>query len=287
MSSIVFYHAHCVDGFTAAWCMWKELGDDAEYVAVKYRDPLPSTESVQGKDVYIVDFSWPPDELREAWGDAPAAVLILDHHKTMAERYSDWGEQSLVEEHGFERTVGSWRVKYRSDQSGAKMAEVWAGMEPTELVKYVQDRDLWQWKLSDSKEVSAYIASIQQGFKTWNTLEMRLNREDYKRSLIERGSTIITTEARMVKQMAAHAYRDVVSGHKVMMCNAPILQSELGAYLSERNPDRIALIWSIQVDGRTRVSLRSVGDVDCTVLAKMYKGGGHKNAAGFITYERF
>ena len=34
------------------------------------------------------------------------------------------------------------------------------------------------------------------------------------------------------------------------------------------------------IDDKTRVSLRSKGDIDVSVIAQRFNGGGHKNAAG-------
>jgi phosphoesterase RecJ-like protein len=34
------------------------------------------------------------------------------------------------------------------------------------------------------------------------------------------------------------------------------------------------------VDNKTRVSLRSKGDIDVSIIAQRFDGGGHKNAAG-------
>jgi nanoRNase/pAp phosphatase (c-di-AMP/oligoRNAs hydrolase) len=38
--------------------------------------------------------------------------------------------------------------------------------------------------------------------------------------------------------------------------------------------------WRIRADGRLSLSFRSVGDMDVSLIAKAYGGGGHKNAAG-------
>ena len=38
------------------------------------------------------------------------------------------------------------------------------------LVNYVEDRDLWRFKLPNSKEVNAYISSRKQTFEEWNKM---------------------------------------------------------------------------------------------------------------------
>jgi len=41
--------------------------------------------------------------------------------------------------------------------------------------------------------------------------------------------------------------------------------------------------YSKQSDTRWRYELRSIGDFDVGFVAKKHGGGGHKNAAGFIS----
>ena len=40
MKPLVIYHAHCTDGFGAAFAAWMKLGDDAEYVPMQYGQDL-------------------------------------------------------------------------------------------------------------------------------------------------------------------------------------------------------------------------------------------------------
>ena len=66
--------------------------------------------------------------------------------------------------------------------------------------------------------------------------------------------------------------------------NSTIWQSEIGSALS-RNNDSFAAVWFQLADGRFKISLRSdkrMG-MDVSKVAQKYGGGGHKNAASFIT----
>jgi uncharacterized protein len=71
------------------------------------------------------------------------------------------------------------------------------------------------------------------------------------------------------------------TGEQFKVVNAPyFMASESGNKLTEAEPNKIAVIWSVDKDGGVIASMRSVGDVDCSAIAKMFNGGGHKNAAG-------
>jgi len=80
---LVIYHGNCYDGFTAAWVFWRAFGGKAELFAARYGDPPPS---VEGREVYVVDFSYPSATMLEMKDAADA----LDH-EDLSLRLG-WGE---------------------------------------------------------------------------------------------------------------------------------------------------------------------------------------------------
>ena len=53
--NVVLYNADCMDGFGAAWALWKRF-PNAEYIPVKYGQAPPS--GLSGKHVVMADFSY-------------------------------------------------------------------------------------------------------------------------------------------------------------------------------------------------------------------------------------
>src|SRR2546422_4504114 len=50
---------------------------------------------------------------------------------------------------------------------------------PPWLLQYVQDKDLWAWKLPNSREINAGLNSYPYDFKVWDSLEKeRLERSE-------------------------------------------------------------------------------------------------------------
>ncbi len=49
---------------------------------------------------------------------------------------------------------------------------------------------------------------------------------------------------------------------------------------------KIAILFKELADGRSKVSLRSKGDIDVNLLATEFGGGGHKNASGIVMKEK-
>ena len=134
---LVIYHGRsCPDGFAAALAARLFYGDRAEYLGldhgdVKSVDDLPA---VQGRAVYILDFSFSPEILAQVEARA-AKLVLLDHHKSAAEKLTGFACRCSV-------------VHFDMDKSGARLA--WEFFQPTQpipdLVKFIEDRDIWVWQ---------------------------------------------------------------------------------------------------------------------------------------------
>lgn len=257
MKPLILFHANCTDGFTAAWVAWRACDREAEIVPCSYGDPPPD---VVGREVYIVDFSYPRAVL-EVMAAAAKSLLVLDHHKT--------AEEALR---------GLPYCRFDMARSGARMA--WDYFHPNEapppLVAYVEDRDLWRWALQGSKAVSAFTHSVKRDLVTWDGL-YRLTAEE----MAWRGEAILTYQETLVESLVKNAREVEIGGFKVLAVNAPVLQSEIGERLAKDHP--FGAVWFEGGNGDRYWSLRSrpPTGIDVSAVAKSLGGGGHAQAAGF------
>jgi oligoribonuclease NrnB/cAMP/cGMP phosphodiesterase (DHH superfamily) len=285
-SPIILFHAHCLDGFGAAYAAWKYFGDNASYFPVSYGDSIEHIDTV-GKDIYIVDFSFPPEQVAKML-EVATNVTIIDHHKTFID---------AVESDGYCNENGTpWErldIHYDLNKSGAVLTWEFCHDEPVPmLLGHIQDRDLWQFKLNGTKEICAALSNkilVDRSFDYWDFLVHAFDTDDLEvmHDTYAKGRAVIATQEMLIQECMATASKSMVDefGINIVQCNAPAsIASELGNRLAEQHPDCIAVIYSNDhVKQLVKCSLRSVGDVDCTVLAKKFGGGGHKNAAGFTT----
>lgn len=260
MNTYILYHASCYDGFGAAWAAWKKFGDDAKYVAVHYGKPMPKLPDES--DIFIVDFSYPRQELL-ALKARMNNLVVLDHHKT--------AQQDLA---GLDFAI------FDMNKSGAVLA--WEYFHPGQavpkLLEYVQDRDLWRWKLAQSREVSAALQSYRMDFELW---EGMMNQS---LALANEGSAILRWQQQKIEAAISHAAWMKIGGYQVPVVNATQLMSEICNRLCEAYPDAaFAAYYFDDKDGNRQWGLRSVGAFDVSAVAKRYGGGGHRNAAGFQT----
>ena len=263
--TICIYHAHCLDGFTAAWVVRLSTGPDTVMIPASYGDTPPD---VTGADVYIVDFSYPREALARLSTQA-RTLVVLDHHQS--------AEQAL---RGL--TLPNAEIRFDMTRSGAGLAWRWfyAGGElPPLLVDYVEDRDLWRHALSDSRAINAYIANTDRTFEAWDQLAADL--EEDADPIATAGATLLRQQARFVEQGCDMTLRYMqIGGHRVPVANLPAyLASDAGHLLAEGNP--FAAIYFDSAEGR-KFSLRSTdAGLDVAQIAQSYGGGGHRNAAGF------
>jgi oligoribonuclease NrnB/cAMP/cGMP phosphodiesterase (DHH superfamily) len=253
----VLYHKNCNDGFGAAWVAWKALGDQARYIPVQHGDQPPDIPG--GSTVTIVDFAYPRDVLMELV-DRMESLQVLDHHKTAA--------QDLA---------GLDFATFDLQKSGAMLA--WGHWFPGEpaplLVQYIQDKDLWLFRLTDSSEVSAALGSYPMDFQVWNSLSVD--------GLAKDGIAIRRAINIQVSGHVEKATLRNVGGYSVPVVNATCYLSEIGDQLNDRYPEAaFAACYFDRPDGKRQWSLRSRGEFDVSEIAQRSGGGGHRNAAGYI-----
>lgn len=314
MKPLVIYHAHCTDGFGAAFAAWLKLGDNAEYLPMEYGVDLLATYkgSLIAREIYILDFSLPKAVMDWLFGHAKR-VIWLDHHKTAFEMWTGlYVKDGVHIEHDYD--PGSMRpwVTLDDTKSGAMLAWEYfhPGTEVPMLIQHIDDRDRWQFKLGGSRELHAAMNSLKPWtFSQWDLLfhvdGIRLE------ALKDEGSAILRAHSQHV-QAALKQSRlcQIVKpekqrgrrveppwSHRVsgpnhlgyfdeayvsgLAANAPaFLASDLGHELANKS-GTFGLVWSMAGDGQIHCSLRSNGDYDVSAIAKVFGGGGHRNAAGF------
>ena len=259
--TVVFYHAECFDGFSAAWAVWKKIGDNADYVALFHGRPMPV--DVKNKNIIFVDFLPKEDALKKIIADN-ISVLGIDHHKTNSEKVK------LVPEYSFDLS-----------KSGAVLAWEYFHKEPVPLLlKYVQDMDLWEWKLENSKEINITLELADPSFNNWDILRENIENPEQKVKLIEEGKLLLKYQEVLVKDIIkGNAQMVEFDGYKVFAVNSSVFHNEIGNTLSITHPP-FGIIWQQRPHSIT-IGLRSNRTVDVGAIANKYGGGGHVGAAGF------
>lgn len=279
---LCIYHGACDDGFGAAWIVHRALRGEVELHPGIYGKAPPD---VSGRDVLLVDFSYKRSALNEMTRQAKS-VLILDHHKTAAEDLSGLLSPPSFEAWRDAAWNGNLSVNVRvaalfdMERSGAGLAWDYffsAAKRPT-FVNYLEDRDLWRKLLPGGDEFTIALRSYPQTIETWSDLFDR-----GADSLIAEGKSIQRYYRLRVDELKRSSYEALLDGHRIWIANAPYFAaSEVAGELCERGAVFGACYFEVE-KGKFQYSLRSRGDFDVSAVAKVFGGGGHRNAAGFTT----
>ena len=252
----ILYHAHCTDGFGAAWAVWHLYGDDASYRPVEHGVPPP--EIPRDHEVLLLDFCYSRDvivAMRERFRDS----FIIDHHRT-AEKELEGLDYALFD----------------NEKSAAVLTwEHFHEGEPVpRLLEYVMDRDLWLWRLPDSRAVFAALSSFPMDFEVWNRLDVA--------ELAREGVPILRYQGELVDLLCQQVRFEELAGYRVPVVNATNLGSEVGEALLKRHPEApFVAMYFDRGDEKRQWSLRSREDFDVSEVAKLFQNGGHRQAAGF------
>lgn len=285
-NTICIYHGNCADGFGAAWVVRKALGDAVEFHPGVYQTPPPD---VTGRDVILVDFSYKRPVL-DRMAQTARSILILDHHKSAAEDLASFcvleskpGALSFLDFPWILRDLRELQrppvmALFDMENSGAMLAWrfFFPGEEPPQLLRHIEDRDLWRFSLEGTREIQACLFSYPYEFAVWDDLMS----SDPSR-LIADGQAIERKHHKDIAELVDVTMRHMdIGGHRVPVANLPYtMSSDAGHLLCEGNPFA-ACYWDTP-DGRV-FSLRSNEQgVDVSEVAKTFGGGGHQHAAGF------
>lgn len=263
---VIIYHADCRDGFGAAYAAWKKFGDTASYLPVRTQNDPPA--GLIGKELYIVDYGYDQATLQNLV-DTNKSVVVIDHHQSNEAAVTAFTNNIFDLEH-----------------SGCVLA--WHYFHPEtavpELLKYVEDHDLWRFALPENREYNVALGQYDTNFLSWDNLINELAASEANRvNFIAGGALIAKFEDKLVATQLSFKERVKFEGHTVWAVNTSrIHRSILGNHLAELNEAEGGLALGIvyyHYAGGVHISLRSKGNVDVATIAEKYGGGGHRNAA--------
>ncbi len=174
------------------------------------------------------------------------------------------------------------KYSYAKNNSGSVLAwKYFHSYKPVpKMLLYIEDMDLWRFKVARTKEIFAFLDLYDFNFKLLEKLAEQIQNPKTRQVAIAIGKTVLSYENKLVDRMVRQNAELVeFEGYKTLAVNSPNFSSQIGHELSKILPP-IAIIWS-ERKGKVIVSLRSDGSVDVSQLASKYGGGGHKAASGF------
>ena len=273
---VIIYHGSCPDGFCSAlsaWYYYKTNGFNMEeftFVPAFYNGEMPN---VTDKSVLICDFSFSYEKTLELI-DKTKDLTIIDHHLT--------AENNLAK-------IPSNYKYFNMKHSGAYLTWAYFFGETNipDLIKYIEDRDLWNKVLPNNEEISIYLSTLPYVFEEYETYIDNNN----LRSIIPEGIGMVKLMNKYIKNAIKRGEERLIKTsdekiYRVVFCNSSELQSDIGNKILYEFPmANFSAIYSVY-NKSYNFSLRSMSDrTDVGTLANTYfNGGGHRNASGCTAY---
>lgn len=286
---LVIYHGNCADGFGAAWCFHNADDSDYEFHAGVYGKPPPDCTD---RTVYMVDFSYKKEVVKQICKDA-FFVYFIDHHITAINDLAPLSDRSNVEfQHNFMAITDvnksgamlAWDFLHNGlafDDAIKVSSPLY--MAPPVLLDHIQDRDLWKFKLPNTREISAALFSYEYSFELWD--ELMSSKVAGLLNLASAGAAIERKHFKDIKELLAVTQRIMhIDGNRIPVANLPYtLSSDAGTIMAKEYESGTAFAACYWDTPEHRVfSLRSAENgLDVSEIAARYGGGGHKHAAGF------
>lgn len=259
---LCIYHGNCADGFAAAWVVWKYLDGGVDLHPGTYGAAPPD---VTGREVVMVDFSY-KRAVMEKLISASKSLLLLDHHKSAIADLAGLADDKYGE-------------VFDVTRSGAMIAwdYFFSTKAPPQLLRHVQDRDLWKFELPGTEPIQNALSSYPYDMVVWDGL---MASESLHR-LIDDGHAITRKHHKDIKELLGVTKRRmIIGGHDVPVANLPYTMSSDAGHIMTVG-EKFAACYADTPTGRV-FSLRSAPDgLDVSTIAMGYGGGGHKNASGF------
>ena len=269
-----------MDGIGAAYAVW-DKDETYTFHPIQYSESLP--DLTEYSEILMVDFSVPEDILRNLLEDKK--VTIIDHHEKAEKHLGKFIGSELLAKHGGD-------IVFDMNHSGAVLAWNYFHKNTYEpvprLLKYIEDRDLWLWKMEDSMAVSMWLNSeINLSTITCHEFSKIVTRIEHNvHAIIPPGRSMLQYKNSLVDSIVRNArVKDVKIGdnvYRVPVVNSSILQSEVGNVISKGYDFGIVYFDNLE-NNMTIYSLRSSQDgLNVSEIAEYVNdGGGHKHAAGF------
>lgn len=318
---LVLFHNKCNDGMMSAVVHYRSYRDMGQTLPIEiYKAGYSNETFAQAMErlqidlppepvIHVMDLSYL--DIHEYFDGKPYTAIVLDHHESVIDKMTDEGGftkdefqilkyfNGVVEEnvttHIFMNSLSAAGMVWNLFHSHSSMPEI---------VKLVQDRDLWHFEHADATSMFfAISAHIEYDLQTWlNTIPETYAIDDLDDDLVAIGCRELSEEhVRNYTFIAENRpKREVldqgVFNLRVLMVKAPTIgHSEVGNIIckSDLANDPVIMFFPLR-DGKITISIRSYDGSNRSaafvgtylanycerVTGEMPKGGGHTHAYG-------
>lgn len=272
-----FFHKTDLDGHCSGAIVYNKY-NDCEMIPINYGEEFPFHDIKEDETVYMVDFSLNPFSDMLKLKNMCKEFIWIDHH-IAAIRESE---------------------KYDEKINGVRM-DTYAGCEltwkylndpiPIPLAVYLAGRyDIW--KHDDHPDILTFQSGMKLEYtwpisEIWNTL-LKENAENtiMFKEILDNGRVIDRYDKIMNKRICKNmSYEIEFEGFKFLVLNRSHTNSKIFDDYVDYNKHDAVMLFSRRPECWYVGMYSEKDDIDLSVIASKYGGGGHKTACGFRIHD--
>ena len=286
-----FYHNDADGKCAGFWVHHRAyLEPDIEFIEISYEKPFPMNTILPNEQIYIVDYSIMPNEMRELL-KITKDVTWIDHHKTAIERYKDF-EYDIrgIRYDGIAGCMLTYCYLTHMTNGGRgeiKPFDIQMTEDAPLFTKLIADWDVWKFDYGDKTRsfITAFNSyDFNPESKEWNRFFKRiLSKSDPVIDMIDEGTIMFKYRDGWAKGFLDRFGFEVnFEGLNCFAVNLGNCNSEYFKSLPEGKYDAFMPFayngekWTVSMYSKT---------YDVSDICKKYGGGGHAQAAGFTCEE--
>lgn len=275
--SLIIYHKMDLDGICSAAILHNRF-PNARLFGYQYNEPFDISTVEEGEMVIMADVSMPM-EVMEQIAERSGEFYWIDHHVSAMKDYESYF--GLVA--GTVNELGHPRLKYhyRPDISACEACWKFAfpGLAMPEAVHLLGEYDTWRGH--GTERWNEIILPFQYGMRlngfTPGTLSEYLT-DPYNYEKILEGKCILKYQAEQDKILMRKSFTAKIGEFTAICCVGAYGSLAFASVYDESKHD---IMVGLSFDGKTwGFSFRTSKDIDVSLIAKKFGGGGHKSASG-------
>ena len=265
--------------------------EPAEFIEMSYEKSFPMDTIRVGEQIYIVDYSVSPDEMRQLL-KITTDVTWIDHHKTAIEKY-DVFEHDIrgLRYDGIAACMLTYCYLFHMTDRGFGEIEpfdISMTKDAPMFTKLIADWDVWKFDYGDNtrKFITAFNCyDFRPESKEWDKFFYTgfCNDPTFETELLEEGTAMIKYRDGWAKSyLERFGFETEFEGLKCFAVNLGNCNSEYFKSLPEAKYDAFMPFafngekWTVSMYSTTH---------DISGICKKHGGGGHAKAAGFTCVE--